>query len=152
MTFDVIEGGDGRPPEPDWNLIYSDEIDIAIAREEWEIVIREMQAAKTLTVANGHAIQRLVAFRIIYERAARQVAEAGAIVKAKRTRVPQYNPHWIVMRQADETIRAHEAELGVSPSRRGRATKIERQKRKPRPADAYLNPTNRADRDSDGGR
>src|SRR5690606_32400349 len=84
MTFDVINGGDGTPPEPDWALIYSDEIDIAMAHDEWSIVIREMQAAKTLAVANGHAIQRLVAMRIVYERAARQVSETGAIIKAKR--------------------------------------------------------------------
>lgn len=46
MSFEVITGGDGTPPEPDWHLIYSDEIDLAMAREEWAIVIREMQAAK----------------------------------------------------------------------------------------------------------
>lgn len=141
MSFEVITGGDGTPPEPDWHLIYSDEIDLAMAREEWAIVIREMQAAKTLSVANGHAIQRLVSFRIVYEHAVREVNESGAIIKAKRTGAPTYNPYWIVMRQADETIRAAEAELGVSPSRRSRATKVERRVRKPRASDDYLGKT-----------
>lgn len=138
MNFNVIDGGDGRPPEPDWSLIYSDEADLAAAHEEWETIIREMTAARTLTVANGHAIRRLVDFRIVYERAARQVAEEGAVTKAKRTKVLTYNPYYIVMRQADESIRAHEAELGVAPSRRGRAVKVNRAKRKPRPSDAFL--------------
>ena len=94
--------------------------------------------AGTLAVANGHAIKRLVDFRIQYERSSRHVAEQSPVTKAKRTGVPQYNLHWTVMRQADEAIRALEAALGVAPTSRGKATKVSRVKKAKRAADAYL--------------
>ncbi|MEW9837307.1 hypothetical protein ABUE29_18655, partial [Mesorhizobium sp. ZMM04-4] len=71
MNLQSIEGGDGVPVEPDWRSIYDDELDIAEASEQWGVVTREMKDAGTLTVANGHAIRRLVEFRVQYERAAR---------------------------------------------------------------------------------
>ena len=140
MSFSALLGGEGAPPEPDWHSLYADEMDIASAREEWGIVLREMQESGALTVANGNAIGRLVQFRIVFSRASRNVAEAGAVMKAKRTRVPQYNPHWIVMKQSDEAIRVLEAELGISPTRRGKVTKVQRAKKTTRAADAYLKP------------
>lgn len=133
-----IGGGEGVPPEPDWRSLYSDDGDIAFAHEQWGLVMRELRDAGTLVVANGHAIRRLVEFRVQYERMARHVAENGPVIKAKRTKVPQYNPHWIVMRQADEHIRVAEAELGIAPTRRGKATKVQRGRKAPRASDAYV--------------
>ena len=119
MDLRTIEGGDGLPPEPDWARHYSDELDIVAAREERGVVVREMQSAETLAVANGHAIRRLVEFRIQWRRASEHVAEYGAIINGKTTgKGGQWNPHWSVMRQADDTIRALEAELGLAPRRR----------------------------------
>lgn len=139
-TFTPIDGGDGMPPEPDWTATYSDVFDLALAHETWGQITREMKAAGTLSVVNGHAIQRLVNFRIIYERAAREAAENGAVIRAPKTGVPQYSPHWIVCRQADDAMRALEGELGISPLRRGRVTKATTRARKPRPSDEYLRP------------
>jgi P27 family predicted phage terminase small subunit len=136
----AIDGGGGVPPEPDWRSLYSDVLDVATAHEEWGLVVRELQDAGTLAICNGHAVKRLVEFRVQYERASRQVAETGAIVKAKRTKVPAYSPYWVVMRQADEAIRVLEAELGLAPVRRGKATKVQRAKKNPRAADAYIKP------------
>jgi hypothetical protein len=84
-------------------------------------------------VANGDAIRRLVEFHVQYERAAKRVAEHGAILppKNKRTKVGQWNPFWSVMRQADKAILALEAEPGLSPVRRGKAEKVQRGKTKP---------------------
>lgn len=138
MAFAAIDGNDGCPSEPDWSSIYTDELDIAEAHEQWGVVSRELAEVGTLAVANGHSIKRLVEFRVQYERASREVAEHGPILKAKRTRVPQYNPHWVVMRQADEAIRATEAELGIAPTRRGKVTKVQRGKKTTRAADTYL--------------
>lgn len=138
MIFRTIDGGAGTPPEPDWSDLYSDPLDIEAASEEWNVVIRELKDASALTVANGHAIKRLVQFRVIYQRAARQVAESGPVTKAKRTGVPQWNLHWSVMRQADDTIRALEAELGVPPTRRGKIKVLPAKRRKPAAADDYL--------------
>jgi P27 family predicted phage terminase small subunit len=137
-----IVGGDGSPPEPDWSSIYADEFDIAAAHHEWGIVIRELRASVTLSVANGHEIRRLVEFRVQYERASNHVAEHGPILKPtnKKAKVGQWNPYWSVMRQANEAIRALEAELGLAPTRRGNATKVNRGKKTSRAADEFLRP------------
>src|SRR3954471_17628871 len=135
-----IAGGEGVPSEPDWSLIYKGADEVAVAHEEWGVVAREMQEAGTLTVANGHAIRRLVEFRVQYERASRIVTRQGTIVPAKRTRVPQINPHWVVMRQADEALKVLEAELGIAPVRRARAVKVKREKKIERASDRYLKP------------
>jgi P27 family predicted phage terminase small subunit len=127
MDLRTIDGGEGLPPELDWSLHYSDELDIAAARDEWGVVVREMQGAETLAVYNGHAIGRLVEFRIQYKRAANHVAKHGAIIKGKTTGSGgMWNPHWSIMRQADQVIRALEAELGLSPRRRAAAMKAKR--------------------------
>jgi P27 family predicted phage terminase small subunit len=135
-----IAGGEGVPSEPDWSLIYKGADDVTVAHEEWGVVVREMQESGTITVANGHAIRRLVEFRVQYGRASGIVARQGAIVQAKRTRVPQINPYWVIMRQADEALKVLEAELGLAPVRRGRAAKVKREKRSERASDRYLKP------------
>lgn len=145
MTLSTIDGSDGAPPEPDWASIYCDEFDIAAAHEHWGIVTRELRDAGTLAVSNGSAIQRLVEFRVQYERASKHVAEHGAILPAKnkRAKVGQWNPFWSVMRQADKAIVVLEAELGLSPVRRGRAVKVQRGKKANRAADLYLKPVSK---------
>lgn len=140
MTFAAVSGGEGVPSEPDWSMLYADEFDIAEAHEQWTTVLHELQDANTLALANGHAIKRLVEFRVQYERSSRHVAEHGPVLKGKRAKVGQWNPHWSVMRQADEAIRVIEAELGIAPTRRGKATKVQRGKKVSRAADQYLKP------------
>src|SRR3954449_2737247 len=135
-----IVGGEGAPSEPDWSLIYKGADEVAAAHEEWGVVLREMQEAGTITVANGHAIRRLIEFRVQYGRASRIVARQGTIVPAKRTRVPQINPYWVIMRQADEALKVLEAELGIAPVRRARAAKVRREKKIERASDRYLKP------------
>ena len=139
MDLHTIDGGDGLPPEPEWSQHYSDELDIEVARDEWGVVVREMQDAETLAVANGHAIRRLVEFRIQWRRASEHVAEHGAIIQSKTTgKGGQWNPNWSVMRQADGAIRALEAELGLAPRRRSAVEKAKKRSKTGRPADDYL--------------
>lgn len=140
MSVTTIDGGDGAPPEPDWSQIYADEFDLAFATEQWGAIVREMRDRSILSVANGHAIKRLVEFRVQYERAAKYLAEHGPVVKAKRTGVPQINPHWTIMRQADEAVARAEAELGLAPVRRDKAAKVERKVRQARAADQFIKP------------
>jgi P27 family predicted phage terminase small subunit len=139
----VIVGGDGEPKEPTWQLIYSDGDEVELASECWARIIREMRDAHTLAVANGHAIRRLVDFRVIYERASRHVAEHGPVLPSKDKRSKNsgvHNPQWAVMRHADETIRHLETELGLAPLRRNRAGKVQRRDKAARASDAYLRP------------
>jgi P27 family predicted phage terminase small subunit len=136
--LETIQGGDGSPAEPDWTAVFTDILDIQAAREQWRIVVRELHESQALTVANGHTIRRLVEFRVIYERAVRDMAETGAVMKAKRSRVPQVNPNWPIMRQASEHISSLEAELCLTPRRRAAAGRVQRKAKVVRPADAYL--------------
>lgn len=137
----ALTGGDGMPPEPDWSQMFSDELDLVLAADQWGIITRELQASGVLSVANGHSIRRLVEFRVQYERSAKHVAEKGAILAPtgkSKAKTGQWNPFWSVMRQADEAIRAAEAELGLAPTRRGKTTKVQRGPKQTRAADTYL--------------
>ncbi|MEO4000323.1 P27 family phage terminase small subunit [Mesorhizobium sp. CAU 1732] len=126
--------------EPDWSRTFTDSDDLAEAAEQWRAVMAELQAAGTLADANGHTVVRLVEFRVQYRKAAKHVAEHGAILAAKRAKVGQWNPFWAVMRQADERIVVLESKLGIDPVSRGKTTKVQRGKKKARAADQYLKP------------
>ena len=126
--------------EPVWPSIYSDATDIAEAQGQWRTVTNELAAAGTLADANGHTVRRLVEFRVQYEKAAKHVAAHGAILRAARAKVGQWNPNWTVMQQADGRIVVLEAKLGIDPVSRGKTTKVARGKKKARAADVYLKP------------
>lgn len=136
----LAPGGDGTPPEPDWTGLYEDDFDVAIAREIWGQVIREMRGRDTLAVANGHQIKRYVMACVMHDAAARRVVEQGPVIKAKRSSVPQYNPWWSVLKDADARAASHEAELGISPRRRAGASRVQRGNKKITAADKYLRP------------
>jgi hypothetical protein len=140
LILTSISGGDGSPPETDWRTIFTEPDDIAVATENWSIVIAELRDAGTLSVANGHAIRRLVEISVQYGRATRHVADKGAILQptTKKAKVGQWNPYWSVMRQADDSMRIAEAELGIEPVRRTKAGKVQRGKKAPRAADKFL--------------
>lgn len=142
MKFDTITGGQGEPEQPKWHLIYSDPNEIAYATAEWGQVVRELRERQTLSIANGHAIMRLVDFRVLYGRALRHVAEHGPVLKPKErsNRAGVRNPHWITMRHADETLRHLESELGIAPLRRNRAGKVHKRTLAARASDAYIKP------------
>jgi P27 family predicted phage terminase small subunit len=124
--------------EPDWASKYTDDLDIAAARAHWARVIDDLSVSGGLSPDNGHAIRRLVEFRVVYERSSRHVAEQGPILAGKRAKVGQWNPHWSAMRQAAADILALEAELGLLPTRRGKIVKVEGGKAAPRAADRFL--------------
>lgn len=138
MALDIINGGDGIPAEPEWSALYNDERDSKSAAEHWGTTVRDMRTEGILTPANGPAIRRLTEFKIQYERAARHVAENGAILPASRAKIGQFNPYWAVMKHASEEIRMLEGELGIAPTKRGRATKVKRAEKVSRAADKYI--------------
>jgi P27 family predicted phage terminase small subunit len=135
----VINGSAGVPPEPDWALLFNDELDQTLAREAWKSIVANMRQAETFSPLNAHAIKRLIEFRIVYETASRHIAEEGPILKRARAKVGVWSPWWSVMRQADEAIRLLEAELGIPPTRRAKASKASRSgSRKWSAADEFL--------------
>lgn len=143
MEMKAVPGGENLPVEPDWTSIYTDEIDVVTAREHWRAIISEMREAGTVVLVNGHSIQRLIQFRLEFDRAARNVAEQGKVIRAKRTKVALINPEWTCMKQAGEAVSDLEAELGLSPRRRNAAGKVVRAKKTQSAADRYLKPVSR---------
>lgn len=137
-SITAIDGGAGDPPEPDWAMIFDDELDRAAAHEFWGFTVREMRTSGTLTAANGHQIKRLVVSYVMHDLAARRIAEQQPIVAAKRTKVPTYNPWWTILKDARKMAIADEAELALSPRRRKAGGKVSREKPRARPSDAYL--------------
>lgn len=142
-TLTALPGGENLPPEPDWRAVYTDELDINAASQHWREIVGEMRESATIGITNGHAIQRLVHFRLEFDRAARNVAEQGKVIRAKRTRTPQINPEWTCMKQAGEAVSDLEAELGLSPRRRNAAGKVNRAKKRATASENYLKPVSK---------
>jgi hypothetical protein len=94
MALDLIDGGDGTPPEPNWRAIFGRAADRAAAAEHWKSIVAEIRTAEKLSAANGHAILRLVVAYMTFDRSAKEVMKAGPVTKAPRTKVPTYNPWW----------------------------------------------------------
>lgn len=122
-AFAIVEGGAGEPGEPDWSLIYSDDLDIKIARHWWGVIVRELRDADKLATANEHQVKRLVDHYVTYEQAARHVAEEGAVIKGKRG-ATRFNPWFRVMKDANAMASTAEAELTISPRRRNNGGKV----------------------------
>jgi P27 family predicted phage terminase small subunit len=138
VALSIVEGGDGMPKEPDWQGFLSDDLDLEFVRNQWRSITNTMRDASTISVANGHAIMRLVYARLEFDRAMRMVAEHGAVRKIKG--VQRKSPAWALVKQANEICVSLESELCLSPAKRGRAGKVDRKSRKTSPADEFLKP------------
>jgi P27 family predicted phage terminase small subunit len=139
--MNVIENTGALVPQPDWESLFSDVLEIAAAREHWRVVSTELRERQLLSQGNAHALQRLVVAYVLYDRAAREVAENGAVTKPKRGNsraIARTSPHFTVMREAASDAASLEAEFGLSPRRRAAAGKVQNGKKAPRAADGYL--------------
>lgn len=139
--MDVVENTGSIVPEPDWESLFSDVLEVAAAVEHWRVVTTELKGRQLLAPGNAHALQRLVVAYVMYDRAVREVAEHGAVTKPKRgnTRaIARTSPHFTVMREAASDAAVLEAEFGLSPRRRAAAGKVQSAKKAPRAADGYL--------------
>jgi P27 family predicted phage terminase small subunit len=137
----VVENTGATVPEPDWESLFSDVLEIAAAGEHWRVVTTELRERQLLAAGNAHALQRLVVAYVLYDRAAREVAENGAVTKPKRGNsraIARTSPHFTVMREAASDAATLEAEFGLSPRRRAAAGKVQSGKKTPRAADSYL--------------
>jgi P27 family predicted phage terminase small subunit len=140
MVLDVIAGGDGAPPEPNWRSIFGREADRKVAAEHWKSIVAEIRSAEKLASANGHAILRLVVAYMTFDRSAKEVMKSGPVMKANKTGVPTYNPWWTTMSNAGSQAAALEKELCISPRDRNSGGKVERKARKTTAAANYLKP------------
>lgn len=140
MALDVIPGGDGVPPEPNWTRYFGRKADREAAAEHWRRIISEMRATEKLAVANTHAIQRLVVAYVTYDISAKAVLKLGPVIPAPKTKVLTYNPWWTTMQNAASTAASLEKELCISPRDRNSGGKVAKKQTRRTSADAYLKP------------
>lgn len=140
MPMDVIEGGDGVPPAPNWRAIFGRAADRETAAEYWRALIVELRDAGTLAAANAHSVKRLVVAYVTFDISAREVLKTGPVMLAKRTKVPTYNPWWTTMSNASSQAAALEKELCISPRDRNAGGKIEKKTKRKTAASDYLKP------------
>jgi P27 family predicted phage terminase small subunit len=139
--MNVIEGTGAIVVEPDWQSLLTDELEIAAAVEYWRVITTELKDRQLLAAANGHSIQRLICAYLMFDRMYRQVAEHGVVAKPRRGNskaIARVSPYFTAMREAASDAAVLEAELGISPRRRGAVTKVERKQRRERASDGYL--------------
>src|SRR4051794_11383116 len=113
-------------PTPDWILWFDDDAEIAAARQQWQMIVREMFECDTITEANVPLIAKLVVTQILYDRSAREVASKGAVLSPKKSSsraIARVSPHFTAMVKLSSEALALENELGLTPSSRGRVTK-----------------------------
>lgn len=134
VTGDIV-------PEPDWEALFSDVLEVEAAKEHWRRITTELKDRTLMSAGNAHALQRLVVAYVLYDRSLREVAEHGAVTKPKRGNsraIARTSPHFSAMRELASDAAVLEAEFGLSPRRRSAASKVQNGKSAPRAADRYL--------------
>lgn len=142
--MNVIEGTGSIVVEPDWSTLFDDDLEIAAAKKHWRVITTEMRERQILAPSNGPSIKNLICAYIFRERNVREVAENGSVTKPRRGNnkaIARISPYHVAARDWMTEAVALEAELGLSPRRRGSATKVDRKQVKPRAADAYTSRT-----------
>lgn len=129
--MELIEGGAGVPPEPDWATVFpgrskSVAEDRERASEYWQCAIEELRRTEKLAITNGHAIYRLVMAYVLWDRAAAQVMRKGAIIPAPKTKSPMHNPWATAMAHAGKMACVIETELTLTPRHRDAGGKVPR--------------------------
>jgi len=131
-------------PEPDWESLFNDALEIAAAGEHWRRITTELKDRALMSAGNAHALQRLVVAYVLYDRSLREVAEHGAVTKPKRGNnraIARTSPHFAAMRELASDAATLEAEFGISPRRRSSATQAPAKNKRERASDAYLRKT-----------
>lgn len=140
-----FETGAPEFAEPDWLLTLRagewGKQRADIAGERWAALVASMTLKGTLDADNDALIEMASGAYADWKLAEAHVAEFGPIVPSPKTGVPMHNPYKAIADAAMKRCQSAEAQLGIPPVERGRATKAApRAKRKPRAADAYFKP------------
>lgn len=138
--MNLVEDTGSIVQEPDWESLFSDVLEVSAAGEHWRRITTELRDRALMAAGNAHALQRLVVTYVIYDRALREVADSGAVIKPKRGNpkaIARTSPHFAVMREMASDAANLEAEFGLSPRRRSSATRAERKKTVVRASDEF---------------
>ncbi|RVU17486.1 phage terminase small subunit P27 family [Methylobacterium oryzihabitans] len=104
---------------------------------EWTVLADDLRAASTLSREIGAVMEIYVRNLVRMRKAERLVVERGPIVEAPRTGALMQNPALAVANRAAEAVAKMAAEMGLSPSSRGRVSKVD--PGEVDPADAFFN-------------
>jgi P27 family predicted phage terminase small subunit len=135
--------GEGIVPEPNWTQLLPDVGERAAARAHWQSVAGEMRERETLSPANSHALLRLVLAYLVYDRCSLRVAMDGLVTEPAADNpkaIARLSIHYKAMAEAEKTAERLEAQLGLSPGRRGRVGKVAKKRERSASADAFLGP------------
>ena len=133
----------GIVAEPAWAILLPDPDERKVAANHWRGIVTEMRDREILSGSNGHALQRLVLAYLVYDRCSRQVADGGIITEPAADNpkaIARLSIHYKAMREAENTAERLEAQLGLSPGRRGRVGKVTKKRERTAGADAFLGP------------
>jgi len=129
--------------EPDWSTLLPDAKERTVAAEHWRRIYGEMKEREILSASNGHALQRLVLAYLIYDRCSQAVGADGLVdepAKDNPKAIARLSIHYKAMREAETTAERLEAQLGLSPGRRGKVAKVTKKRERTAGADAFLGP------------
>jgi len=130
-------------PEPSWAALLMDRAERDRAKAHWRRVTGEMAERETLAPSNGHALQRLVLAYIVYDRCSKLVAQLGVVTEPAADNpkaIARLSAHYKAMSEAEKTAERLEAQLGLSPQRRGKVGKVVKKRERSAGADAFLGP------------
>ena len=129
--------------EPDWAQLLPDVGERAAARAHWQAIAGEMRERETFSLANCHALLRLVLAYLVYDRCSVIVAVDGLVTAPNPENpksIARLSIHYKAMAEAEKTAERLEAQLGLSPGRRGRVGKVTKKRERSAGADAFLRP------------
>jgi P27 family predicted phage terminase small subunit len=129
--------------EPDWARLLPDRSEQEAASEHWRRIAGEMHDLEILSLANGHALQRLVLAYLVYDRCSKSVAADGLVTEPNKDNpksIARLSIHYKAMREAENTAERLEGQLGLTPGKRGRVGKVSKKRERRAGADAFLGP------------
>ncbi len=129
--------------EPRWKELLPDAKERTAARAHWRRIADEMREREILSAANCHTLLRLVMAYIVYDRCSLNVAQGGLVTEPNADNpkaIARLSIHYKAMREAENTAERLEAQLGLSPGRRGKVGKVTKKRERSAGADAFLGP------------
>jgi P27 family predicted phage terminase small subunit len=130
-------------PEPNWTKLLDDRYERDAAKKHWRRITEEMLDRETLAASNAHSVQRLVIAYVVYDRCSAAIAKDGLVeepAKDNPRAIARVSIHHKVMTEAEKTAERLEAQLGLSPQRRGKVGKVVKKRERSASADAFLGP------------
>jgi P27 family predicted phage terminase small subunit len=129
--------------EPDWPRLLPEAAEQEAASDHWRRVAGEMSDLEILSLANGHSLQRLVLAYLVYDRCSKNVAADGLVTEPNKDNpkaIARLSIYYKAMREAENTAERLEAQLGLTPGKRGRVGKVTKKRERRAGADAFLAP------------